>query len=46
VTAVRPELPVWLDPVVDRALAKNPAHRFQSGAEMAAALRDGVARLN
>jgi serine/threonine-protein kinase len=46
VTAVRPELPVWLDPVVDRALAKNPAHRFQSGAEMAAALRDGAARLN
>ena len=46
VTAVRPELPVWLDPIVDRALAKNPAHRFQSGAEMAAALRDGVARLN
>src|SRR4029079_12713633 len=45
VTAVRPELPSWLDPIIDRALAKDPADRFQSGAEMAAALRSGVAQL-
>ena len=45
VTSVRPELPEWLDPIIDRALAKNPANRFQSGAEMAAALRLGAAQL-
>jgi serine/threonine-protein kinase len=39
VTAVRTSLPKWLDEVVDRALAKDPADRFASGAEMAAALR-------
>jgi eukaryotic-like serine/threonine-protein kinase len=45
VTTVRPDLPACLDPIVDRALAKNPADRFQSGAEMAAALRYGAAQL-
>ena len=45
VTSVRPELPSWLDPIIDRALAKDPADRFQSGAEMAAALRYGAAQL-
>jgi serine/threonine-protein kinase len=39
ITSVRPDLPEWLDAVVDRALAKDPADRFESGAEMAAALR-------
>jgi serine/threonine protein kinase len=39
VTTVRNDLPKWLDEVVDRALAKDPADRFQSAAEMAAALR-------
>jgi serine/threonine-protein kinase len=43
VTTVRGDLPAWLDSVVDRALAKDPAARFQSGAEMAAALRGGLA---
>jgi hypothetical protein len=28
-----------LNSIVDRALAKDPADRFQTGAEMAAALR-------
>jgi serine/threonine-protein kinase len=45
VTTVRPDLPACLDPIVDRALAKNPADRFQTGAEMAAALRYGAAQL-
>lgn len=45
VTTVRPDLPRWLDPIVDRALAKDPADRYQSGAEMAAALRSGAAQL-
>jgi len=39
VTSVRVDLPKWLDEVVDRALAKDPADRFQCAAEMAAALR-------
>ena len=43
VTTVRGDLPAWLDSVVDRALAKDPAERFQSGAEMAEALRGGLA---
>src|SRR6185295_2573210 len=44
VTAVRADLPKWLDGVIDRALAKDPADRFQTGAEMAAALRQGLAK--
>jgi serine/threonine-protein kinase len=43
ITAVRADLPKWLDGVIDRALAKDPADRFQSGADMAAALRHGLA---
>jgi serine/threonine-protein kinase len=39
VTSVRAELPKWLDEVLDRALAKSPADRFESAAAMAAALR-------
>ena len=44
VTAIRADLPKWLDGVIDRALAKDPADRFQTGAEMAAAVRQGLAR--
>jgi serine/threonine-protein kinase len=44
VTAVRADLPKWVDGVIDRALAKDPADRFQTGAEMAAAVRQGLAR--
>jgi serine/threonine-protein kinase len=39
VTSVRADLPKWLDEMLDRALAKNPADRFESAAAMAAALR-------
>ena len=39
VTSVRTELPKRLDEVLDRALAKSPADRFESAAAMAAALR-------
>jgi serine/threonine-protein kinase len=42
VTAVRPDLPKVLDSIIDRALAKAPADRFQTGAEMAAALRSAA----
>lgn len=39
VTSLRGDLPKWLDDFMDRALAKNPADRFESAAAMAAALR-------
>jgi serine/threonine protein kinase len=45
VTAVRADLPACCNPIIDRALAKDPAGRFQSGAEMAVALRQGVAAM-
>ena len=38
--AVRPDLPMCVDAIIDRALAKNPDARFESGAQMAAALED------
>lgn len=40
VRAVRPDLPGMLDAIVTRALHKHADLRFQSGAEMATALRD------
>jgi eukaryotic-like serine/threonine-protein kinase len=42
VTTVRPDLPECLNPIIDRALAKDPSARFQTGAEMAAALRNAA----
>ena len=39
VSAIRPELPVEIDSVIDTALRKDPARRFQRGADMASALR-------
>ncbi len=45
VTSVRGDLPGCLDPIIDRALAKDPVDRFQTGAEMAAALRHAAAQL-
>ncbi len=43
--AVRPELPACVEAVVDRALAKEPDERFDSGAALALALRDCRAEL-
>jgi len=34
----RPDLPEWCDPIVERALAKTPADRFQTPAEFREAL--------
>jgi serine/threonine-protein kinase len=45
VTAVRADLPPCLDAIIDRALAKDPGVRFQTGTEMAAALRGAAAQL-
>jgi serine/threonine-protein kinase len=42
VREVNPALPVELDAVFARALAKNPAQRFTSGAEFVAALRQSL----
>jgi serine/threonine-protein kinase len=36
--AYRPDLPACVDAIIDKALAKNPEDRFDSGAQMAAAL--------
>lgn len=43
--AFRPDLPECLEAVVDRALAKSPEARFDSGAQMAAALEDCRVRI-
>jgi hypothetical protein len=43
--AFRPDLPACVESVIDRALAKNPDDRYDSGAQMAAALDDCRSRL-
>lgn len=46
-TSVAPEAPRALDPVLGKALARDPADRYQTGAELLAALkavRDGSTR--
>jgi len=43
VTELRADLPEYLNAIVDRALAKDPTERFQSGAEMASAMRAAAA---
>jgi hypothetical protein len=43
--AFRPDLPLCVDSVIDRALAKNPDARYDSGAQMAAALEECRSRM-
>jgi predicted Ser/Thr protein kinase len=43
--AFRPDLPACVETVIDRALAKTPEERYDSGAQMAAALEDCRARI-
>jgi hypothetical protein len=43
--AFRPDLPECVELIIDRALAKNPDARFDSGAQMAAALNDCRSRI-
>jgi serine/threonine-protein kinase len=43
--AFRPDLPPCVESIIDRALAKNPEARFESGAQMAAALDECRSRI-
>jgi eukaryotic-like serine/threonine-protein kinase len=43
--AFRPDLPACVESVIDRALAKTPEARYDSGAQMAAALEDCKPRI-
>jgi hypothetical protein len=43
--AYRPDLPACVESIIDRALAKNPEARYDSGAQMAAALEDCRSRI-
>ena len=45
IKAIRPDLPDCVQKVIDRALAKTPENRFESGAQMAAALDDCRTRI-
>jgi serine/threonine-protein kinase len=40
-----PDVPGWLEALIDRLLAKDPAGRFQSAAEVAASLKGFLAHL-
>jgi serine/threonine-protein kinase len=43
--AFRPDLPACIESVVDRALAKDPDARYDTGSQMAAALADCISRI-
>jgi serine/threonine protein kinase len=45
IRALNPAVPAWLDALVARLLAKDPADRFQSAAEVAALLEGYLAHL-
>jgi WD40 repeat protein len=42
---INPDVPEWLAEIVQRLLAKNPAERFQSAAEVVDVLRQGLVQL-
>jgi serine/threonine protein kinase len=45
IRSLNPEVPAWLEGLVARLMAKNPAERFQSAAEVAALLEGYLAHL-
>ena len=42
---INPDVPAWLEATIDRLLAKEPADRFQTAAEVADLLEQGLAHL-
>ncbi|WP_406699742.1 protein kinase [Singulisphaera sp. Ch08] len=45
VREINPSVPGWLEAIIDRLLEKDPDRRFQSAAEVADLLRQGMAHL-
>jgi serine/threonine-protein kinase len=43
--AFRPDLPACVESIIDRALVKNPDERYETGAQMAAALQECRSRM-
>jgi hypothetical protein len=43
---INPEIPQWLEAIVEKLLAKNPADRFQSANEVAELLEGHLAHIN
>ena len=41
---IRPEVPIWLDHLLAKAVARDPAQRFETAEEMRLALERGAAR--
>jgi len=41
---IRPDVPIWLDHLVCKAVARDPRHRFETAEEMLLALERGAAR--
>jgi serine/threonine protein kinase len=46
IRSLNPEVPAWLEALVARLMAKDPAERFQSAAEVARLLEDYLAHLH
>ena len=44
VSRLRPDVPIWLDHIVMRALARDPRQRFETAEELLLALQRGAAR--
>jgi serine/threonine-protein kinase len=41
-SSINPQIPMLFDRIVEKTLAKNPADRFQTAAEVASSLEDFV----
>ena len=45
IRALNPEIPAWLETIIERLHAKDPAHRFGTAAEVATLLNDCLAHV-